>query len=34
MLDVKKGVFAGILTFNDFNVVENPNFVDYLRSGW
>ena len=34
MIDVKTGKFAGIMNFNDFRVVENPNFVDYLRSGW
>lgn len=22
------------MTFNDFRVIENANFVDYLRSGW
>lgn len=30
----KKGTHAGTLFFNDFRVIENPNFVDYLRSGW
>lgn len=34
MIDVKSGGFAGILNFNDFRVIEHPNFVDYLRSGW
>jgi len=34
LLDAKTGDFAGIFNFNDFRVVENPNFVDYLRSGW
>lgn len=34
LLDIKKGQFAGVLHFNDFRVIENPNFVDYLRSGW
>ena len=34
MLDAKTGAFAGILNFNDFRVIEHPNFVDYLRSGW
>ena len=30
----KNGKKAGTLYFNDFKVIENPNFVDYLRSGW
>lgn len=34
LLDIKKGTFAGVMTFNDFRVIENANFVDYLRSGW
>jgi len=34
LLDLKDGLFAGVLTFNDFRVIENANFVDYLRSGW
>ena len=34
LLDVKNGSFAGVLRFNDFHVIENANFVDYLRSGW
>mmetsp|Transcript_22197 Transcript_22197/g.29698 ORF Transcript_22197/g.29698 Transcript_22197/m.29698 type:complete len:143 (+) Transcript_22197:850-1278(+) len=34
MYSIKSGQFAGALNFNDFRVVENPNFVDYLRSGW
>lgn len=31
---MKSGQLAGVLSFNDFKVIENPNFVDYLRSGW
>ena len=34
MIDEKRGNFAGVLKFNDFTVIENANFVDYLRSGW
>ena len=34
LTDIKKGARAGVLHFNDFRVIENPNFVDYLRSGW
>ena len=34
LLDLKKGGFAGVMTFNDFRVIENANFADYLRSGW
>lgn len=32
--NIKTGAFAGILKLTNFKVVENPNFVDYLRSGW
>lgn len=34
MADMKKGAYAGILHLNDFKVIENPNFADYLRAGW
>lgn len=34
MLSVKDNSFCGVLQFNNLNVIENPNFVDYLRSGW
>jgi len=34
MLTLKKGEFAGALKFEGFSVIENPNFADYLRSGW
>ena len=34
MVNMKTNKFAGIFNFNDFRVIENPNFVDYLRSGW
>ena len=29
-----KNQFAGIFKFNDLRVTENPNFAEYLRSGW
>ena len=32
--NIKTNAFAGILKLTNFEVVENPNFVDYLRSGW
>ena len=32
--NIKTNAFAGILKLTNFKVVENPNFVDYLRSGW
>lgn len=33
VLRTEKGP-GGTLLFKDFEVQENPNFVDYLRSGW
>ena len=34
MLHIKTGQYAGTLTLSEFRVIENPNFVEYLRSGW
>lgn len=34
MLSIKSGAYAGTLTLSEFRVIENPNFVEYLRSGW
>ena len=28
------GGSAGILSFNEFEMIERPSFMEYLRSGW
>lgn len=30
----RNGQKGGILLLKDFKFTENPNFVEYLRSGW
>ena len=34
MKNIKTDAFAGIVKLDKFEIFNNPNFVDYLRSGW
>lgn len=34
MKNIKNDAFAGNAKLHKFEVFNNPNFADYLRSGW